>query len=88
MKIALAAEKQLPLVFVSTKFHNSLRKRAINWVRIPTYSPSKAGSWESMVKLIKTALTQVLGEARRLPSLIELQTFVSDAIRIVHDIDP
>ena len=38
-----------------------------------------------MVKLIKTALSQVLGEPRRLPSLIELQTFVSDAIRIVND---
>ena len=38
-----------------------------------------------MVKLIKKALTQVMGEARRTPSLIELQTFVSDAIRIVND---
>ena len=38
-----------------------------------------------MVKLIKIALSQVLGEARRLPSRIELQTFVSDAIRIVND---
>ena len=80
-----AAEKQLPLLLDSTEFHNSLRKRSINWVRIPPYSPSQAGSWESMVKLIKTALSQVLGEARRLPSLIELQTFVSDAIRIVND---
>ena len=38
-----------------------------------------------MVKLIKTALSQVLGEARRLPSLVELHTFVSDAMRIVND---
>ena len=38
-----------------------------------------------MVKLIKTALSQVLGEGRRLHSLIELQTFISDAIRIVND---
>ena len=52
-----AAEKQLPLLLDSTEFHNSLRKRAINWVRIPPYSPSQAGSWESMVKLIKKALT-------------------------------
>ena len=66
-----AAEKQLPLLLDSTEFHNSLRKRSVNWVRIPPYSPSQAGSWESMVKLIKTALSQVLGEARRLPSLIQ-----------------
>ena len=79
-----AAEKQLPLLLDATKFHNSLLKRSINWVRIPPYSPSQAGSSESLVKLIKTALSQVLGEARRLPCLIEWQTFVSDAIRIVN----
>ena len=38
-----------------------------------------------MVKLIKNALNQVLGEARRQFSLIELQTFVSDAVRMVND---
>jgi len=38
-----------------------------------------------MVKLFKNALSQVVGEARRKPSLIELQTFVSDALRIVND---
>jgi len=84
-KIFYAAEKQLPLLLDSTEFHNSLRKRNINWVRIPPYSPSQTGSWESMVKLLKNALTQVMGEARRRPSLIELQTFASDAIRIVND---
>jgi len=38
-----------------------------------------------MVKLFKNALSWVVGEARRKPSLIELQTFVSDALRIVND---
>ena len=38
-----------------------------------------------MVILIKNALTQVMGEVRRTLFLIELQTFVSDAIRIVND---
>ena len=80
-----AAEKELPLLLDSTEFHNSLRKRAINWVRIPSYLSSQAGSCKLMVKLIKTALSLVLREARRLSSLIELQTFVSDAIRIVND---
>ena len=75
-----AAEKQLPLLLDSTELHNSLRKRAINWVRIPPYSLSQAGSWDSMVKLIKNALTQVMGEARPTPPLMELQTFVSDAM--------
>ena len=84
-KTFCAVEKQLPLIIDSTEFHNSLRQRNINWVRIPAYAPSQAGSWESMVKLVKNALHQVLGEARRKPSLIELQTFASDAVRIVND---
>ena len=84
-KTFCAAEKQLPQIIESTEFHNSLRQRGINWVRIPAYAASQAGSWESMVKLIKRALVQVMGEARRKPSLIELLTFVSDAIRIVKD---
>ena len=81
-----AAEKQLPLLLDSTKFHFFAKTCDYsNWVRIPPYSPRQAGSLESMVKLIKTALSQVLGEARRLPCLIELQTFVSDTIRVVND---
>ena len=82
-KTFCAAEKQLPLIIDSTEFHNSLRQRNINWVRIPAYAPSQAGSWESII--VKNALHQVLGEARRKPSLIELQTFASDAVRIVND---
>ena len=84
-KTFCAAEKQLPQIIDSTEFHNSLRHRGINWVRIPPYAASQAGTWESMVKLIKRAMVQVMSEARRKPSLIELQTFVSDAIRIVND---
>ena len=38
-----------------------------------------------MVKLFKNALARVLQDVRRRPSLIELQTFVSDAVRIVND---
>ena len=52
-KMFCAAEKQLPLIIDSTEFYDSLRQRNINWVRIPAYAPSQAGSWESMVKLLK-----------------------------------
>ena len=38
-----------------------------------------------MVKLYKNALSRILTNARRKPSLIELQTFTSDAVRIVND---
>ena len=37
------------------------------------------------MKLFKNALERIIGEARLKPSLIELQTFVSDAVCIVGD---
>ena len=54
---------------------NSPRKRNINCVKIPPYSPSQMGSWESMVKLFKDAFNCVLDQSRRESSLIELQIF-------------
>ena len=63
----------------STEFYNSLRKRNINWVKIPLYSSSQGGSWESMVKLFKDATS------RRKPSITEIQTFTSDTVRIVNN---
>ena len=38
-----------------------------------------------MVKLFKNALGRILQDVRRRPSLIELQTFVSNAVCIVND---
>ena len=62
-----------------------MRKSNIIWRKILPYAPSQGGSWESMVKLFKTALHRVLQNTRCMPSLIELQTFFSDAVRIVND---
>ena len=81
----IAAADILPTLLSSTDFHNSLHKRSINWVRIPPYAPSQGGSWESMVKLFKSSSKRVLDSTRRKPSLIELQTFTLDAVRIVND---
>ena len=80
-----AAASVLPSLLSSTEFHNSLRKRNISRMNIPPYTPSQGVAWESMVKLFKTLLTRVMNEIRRKPSLIELQTFTSDAVRIVND---
>ena len=79
-----AAERLLSLL-TSTEFHNSLRRRGINYIKIPLYSPSQGGSWESMVKLFKYALGKVIGEAGSKLSLIDLQTLVSYAVRIVNN---
>ena len=80
-----AAAERLPSLLTSTEFHNSLCRCGINWIKIPSYAPSQGRSWESMVKLFKNALERIIVEARRKPSLIELQTFVSDAVRFVND---
>ena len=80
-----AAASILPSLLSSTEFHNSLRKRNILWLNIPLYAPSQRGAWESMVKLFKTLLTQVMNKIRWKPSLIKLQTFMSDAVRIVNN---
>ena len=80
-----AAADQLPKMLGSNEFQNCLRKQNINWVRIPPYAPSQGGSGESLVKLFKSALFKVVANTRRMPSLIELQTFFSDAVRIVND---
>ena len=80
-----AAAENLPKLLGSTEFCNSLRKSNINWVFVPPYASSQNGSSESMVKLFKSALSRVLEPVRRKPSLIELQTFFSDAVRSVND---
>ena len=68
-----AAANVLPGLLNSTEFANSVRQKGINWVKIPPYAPSQGGVWESMVKLFKNALLQVMGRARRKPTLIELK---------------
>ena len=80
-----AASDQLPKLLGSTEFHNALRKKDINWIKIPPYAPSQGGVYETMVKLFKTALFRVLDNTRRMPSLIELQSFFTAAVRIVND---
>ena len=57
----------------------------IIWVRIPSYAPSQGGAWEIMVKLFEKALNQTIENTRRTPAIIELQTFVIEAVRIVND---
>ena len=79
-----AASVLLPLLS-STEFHNSLRKRNILSVNIPLYTPSQGGACKSRVKLFKTSLTWVMNKIYWKPSLIELQTFMPDAVRIVND---
>ena len=80
-----AAADRLSSLFGSTELCNSLRRRNIKWAKIPPYSRSQGGSWESIVKLFKNAFNRVLNQFPRKPSLIERHTFPSEAVRIVND---
>ena len=80
-----AAGDRLPNSLGSMEFHNALRKSDVNWIRIPPYAPSQGGAWEIMVKLFKKTLNQTIKNTRRTPTIIELQTFVIEAVRIVND---
>ena len=75
----------MPELLSSTEFHYALRKSDIDWIEVPPYGLNRVGSWESMVKLFKSALYRTLQNTLHLPSLIELQAVVSDAVRIVND---
>ena len=55
-----AAADALLKLLDSSEFVNSVRKRGINWVRIPPYAPSQGGSWEIMVKSFKTLYVKLL----------------------------
>ena len=39
-----AVAERLASLMTSKEFHNSLRRRGINWIKIPHYAPSQGGS--------------------------------------------
>ena len=80
-----AASDQLAKFHSSTEFHNATRKPYITWRKIPPNASSRRSSYENLIKLFKTALHRVSHNARRMPFLVELQTFFSDAVPIVND---
>ena len=85
VRFALLPKPKLPKILCSVECNNSLRKRCINWIKIPPYALSHGGALESMAKLFKTTLYKVMDNARRLPTVIEMQTFTVEAVRIVND---
>ena len=40
-----AEMERLPSLLTSTEFHNFLRRRGINWIKILPYAPKQRGSW-------------------------------------------
>ena len=80
-----AASKALPDLLKSPELRNSLREKDIRWEFIPPYAPAQGGTWESMVKQVKRILQRTLETATHKPSLMELITFCSNAVRVVNE---
>ena len=80
-----AASKALPDLLKSPELRNSLREKGIRLEFIPPYAPAQGGSWESMVKQVKRILQRTLETATHKPSLMELITFCSNAVRVVNE---
>ena len=54
----------------------------MHWVRIPPYAHTQSRSWSNC---LNQRCLKVVDNTRRMSSLIELQTFFSDAVRVVND---
>ena len=79
-----AAAHVLPELLEADKLQSFFRKKKISWEFIPPYSPSQGGAWESLIKVFKRTLIQVT-KFPRTPTLVELQTYICNATRIVND---
>ena len=54
------ASERLPILLGSTEFHNALRKRNINWIKIIFCAPSREVIGKNMIELLKNAPCRVL----------------------------
>ena len=61
------------------------RSRGLSWEFIPLYSPFQGGAWESLIKVFKRTLTNTANKTQRKSTLVEQQTYVSNATRPVND---
>ena len=75
----------LPEVPQSSGLQSFFRHQGLTWEFIPPYSPSQGGAWESLIKVFKRTLTNTVNLIHRKPTLVELQTYTSNATRLVND---
>ena len=80
-----AAASILPGLLESEGLQSFFRKKGLSWEFIPPYSPSQGGAWESMIKVFKRTLTHIANLSQKMPSFVELQTYISNATRLVND---
>ena len=80
-----AAANVLPQLFHSEELQSFFRKNTLPWEFIPPYSPSQGGAWKSLIKVFKRTLTNTVYPTERKPTIVELQTYISNVTRIVND---
>ena len=80
-----AAANILPELLQSDGLQSFCRKKGISWEFIPPCSPVLGEAWESLVKVFKRILLEVVKFTQRTPNLVELQTYISNTTRLVND---
>ena len=79
-----AAAKNLSALLSCPELKTCLRQKGIQWEFIPSYAPAQGRAWEAVVKQIKIILQRTLDASTHKPSLMELLTFCSNAVRVVN----
>ena len=80
-----AAAHVLPELLQSQGLQSFFRQKELTWEFIPPYSPSQGGAWESLIKVFKQTLLKTVNLTHRRPTLVELQTYISNTTRLVND---
>ena len=57
----------------------------MSWEFIPPYSLAHGGAWESLVKVFKRALLEIVKFSQCTPNLVELQTYIANTTRLVNN---
>ena len=80
-----AAAHVLPELLQSQGLQSFFRQKELTWEFIPPYSPSQGGAWESLIKVFKQTLLKTVNLTHSRPTLVELQTYISNTTRLVND---
>ena len=80
-----AAARIFPELLQSQGLQSFFRQKEYTWEFIPPNSPYQGGSWESLVKVFKQTVLKTVNLTRCWPTLVELQTYISNNTRLVND---
>ena len=78
-----AAASVLLGLLQSQALQSFFRQKELTWEFIPSYS--QGGARESLIKVFKQTLLKTVNLTHRRPTLVELQTYISNNTRLIND---